>query len=105
MRIVFATTRGAGHLGPLIPIARACQRAGHDVLVAGHPDVAPHAERARLPFAAVAKPAAEPVAMLNASIASLPPRQAMEHALRDLYAGCYARAALPSMLAAIEDFD
>ena len=41
MRIVFATTRGAGHLGPLIPIARACMRAGHDVLVAGHPEVAP----------------------------------------------------------------
>src|SRR4051812_45732376 len=105
MRIVFATTRGAGHLGPLIPVARACRRAGHEVLVAGHPDVAPHAERARMPFTAVAKPAAEPVAMLNASVAGLPPRERMEHAVRGLYAGSCARAALPGMLAAIEDFD
>jgi UDP:flavonoid glycosyltransferase YjiC (YdhE family) len=105
MRIVFATTRGAGHLGPLIPIARACMRAGHDVLVAGHPEVAPHAGRARLPFHAIAKPAAEPVAELNASIARAPMHEAMQRAVRDFYVRCHARAALPSMIAAIETWD
>jgi UDP:flavonoid glycosyltransferase YjiC (YdhE family) len=34
MRIVFATTAGAGHFGPLVPVAHACIAAGHDVVVA-----------------------------------------------------------------------
>jgi hypothetical protein len=32
VRILFATTRGAGHLGPLVPFAQAAERAGHEVL-------------------------------------------------------------------------
>jgi MGT family glycosyltransferase len=35
MRVLFATTRGAGHVGPMIPLATACRQAGHEVLVAG----------------------------------------------------------------------
>src|SRR5215210_5155040 len=35
MRILFATTRGAGHVGPLTPFAHACIAAGHEVLFAG----------------------------------------------------------------------
>ena len=31
--MLFATTRGAGHVGPLVPFAHACVRAGHDVAV------------------------------------------------------------------------
>jgi hypothetical protein len=31
MRLLFATTRGAGHVGPLVPFARAAVAAGHDV--------------------------------------------------------------------------
>ena len=34
MQILFATTAGAGHFGPLIPFARAAVRAGHEVAVA-----------------------------------------------------------------------
>lgn len=34
MRILFSTTAGAGHFAPLIPFARACVDAGHDVRVA-----------------------------------------------------------------------
>ncbi len=45
MRILFATTRGAGHVGPLIPFARAAAAAGHDVLA--RPGVEHRARRAR----------------------------------------------------------
>ena len=35
--MLFATTRGAGHVGPLVPFAHACVRAGHDVAFAAPP--------------------------------------------------------------------
>jgi hypothetical protein len=34
VRIPFATGQGGGHFGPLVPFARECERAGHEVLVA-----------------------------------------------------------------------
>ncbi len=34
MRVLAATTRGAGHFGPLAPFAHACAQAGHEVRVA-----------------------------------------------------------------------
>ena len=70
MRFLFATTRGAGHFGPLIPFAHACRRAGHQVLVAGHDGAAPLAADAGLRFWPVAEPSAETWR------ASAPPRPA-----------------------------
>lgn len=35
MRVLFATTRGAGHVNPLVPFTEAALRGGHKVLVAG----------------------------------------------------------------------
>jgi UDP:flavonoid glycosyltransferase YjiC (YdhE family) len=35
MRLLFTTTGQAGHVLPLVPLARACLRAGHEVRVAG----------------------------------------------------------------------
>ena len=55
MRLLVATTRGAGHVGPLIPFARAAQRAGHQVLFAAPPPAAP------TPQPAATVPAAPPV--------------------------------------------
>ena len=49
MRVLMATTAGAGHLGPLVPFAAACRRAGHDVVVAAPAEFAPVVERAGLP--------------------------------------------------------
>ena len=34
MRVLFSTTAGAGHFGPLVAVARACEAAGHEVAVA-----------------------------------------------------------------------
>src|SRR3954449_4398570 len=40
MRVMFASTRGAGHLAPVLPLADACKRSGHHVLIAGPPSLA-----------------------------------------------------------------
>ena len=46
MRILFTVRGGLGHLHPLIPIARAAEAAGHEVVFAASPSVTPMVERA-----------------------------------------------------------
>ena len=45
MRVLFTCHPGHGHFFPLIPLARAYQRAGHDVLLATGPNICPVVER------------------------------------------------------------
>jgi UDP:flavonoid glycosyltransferase YjiC (YdhE family) len=45
LRIVFSTQPGHGHLNPLLPVARACQDAGHTVLFATAPRFCPTVQR------------------------------------------------------------
>ena len=44
MRILFTFAGGSGHLEPLVPIARAAERAGHTVAFAGRPRTVPQVE-------------------------------------------------------------
>jgi UDP:flavonoid glycosyltransferase YjiC (YdhE family) len=104
MRILFASTSAAGHFRPLVPFAHACQRAGHDVLVVGQSGAGPLAQRARLRFRAVAEPSQEDVLRFRSGQDGLAPMQAMARAFTGLYVDLYAGAALPGMLAAIEDW-
>ena len=53
------TKAGAGHFGPLIPFARAFQRAGADVLIAAPREAAPMVRAEGLPLWAVDDPPAE----------------------------------------------
>jgi UDP:flavonoid glycosyltransferase YjiC (YdhE family) len=102
MRILFATTRGAGHFGPLTPFAHACLRAGHDVLVAGPPSIAPLVARAGFPFRAVAE---APADVVEAGFAPVwAGSAAAAHVIQDLFIGLHACTALPDMLAAIEQW-
>jgi UDP:flavonoid glycosyltransferase YjiC (YdhE family) len=50
VRALFSSTRGAGHFNPLLPFARAFERAGHQVLFAGPPDLAAAVEAAGFRF-------------------------------------------------------
>jgi UDP:flavonoid glycosyltransferase YjiC (YdhE family) len=104
MRILFTTTRGAGHFGPLLPFANACVRAGHEVSVAGPAQVAALAERAVLPFRALPEPSGHELAAVWEPVFSLPPERQDEHVIREIFAGCHARAALPGTLATIEEW-
>src|SRR5688572_23939458 len=44
MRLLFTCYPGIGHLHPMLPLARAATRAGHEVVFATGPDVAVRAE-------------------------------------------------------------
>lgn len=49
MRILFTTNPLVGHWLPMVPLVRAAQRAGHDVVVAAGPDLIPDIERRGVP--------------------------------------------------------
>jgi UDP:flavonoid glycosyltransferase YjiC (YdhE family) len=102
VRVLFATTRGAGHFGPLVPFAHACLRAGHEVLVAGPASVAALVARAGLLYRPVAEP---PAATVDAAFAPVWRREAsVEHVVRDLFIGLYARTAMADMLSAVDEW-
>ena len=103
MRILFTTTRGTGHFGPLVPFARACVGAGHEVLVAAAPPVASLADGAELPFRALPEPPEDELAAVWERVFSLPPEQRDDYVIREIFAACHARAALLGTLATIED--
>ena len=53
VRVLFSTTAGAGHFGPMIPVARACMKSGHEVAVAAPESFTAHVRQAgfvHLPF-------------------------------------------------------
>jgi hypothetical protein len=55
VRVLFASTRGAGHFRPLVPFIDAAQRNGHEVLVVGPPAL----DAKGYPFRAGAEPTDE----------------------------------------------
>ena len=56
MRVLFTSTPGSGHLGPLFPFAHALRRAGHEVLVAAPVSAQARVERAGLAYLSYADP-------------------------------------------------
>jgi UDP:flavonoid glycosyltransferase YjiC (YdhE family) len=53
VRVLFTTTGHSGHLLPLVPLARACEEAGHEVVIATHSSRADNVERLGLTVRAV----------------------------------------------------
>ncbi len=102
MRILFTTTRGAGHFNPLVSFAQACLRAGHEVLVAGASQVEGQAQRAGLRFSPFPEPPEDELEAAWSPVASLPRDKQDEHVVREVFASCHARAALPGTLELIE---
>jgi UDP:flavonoid glycosyltransferase YjiC (YdhE family) len=99
MRILFATTRGAGHVGPLVPFAHACLAAGHDIQMAAAPSTAAHVQRAGLPFAALDEPDEARMADIWARVrAAASPAEQGKIVVEEVFAGEFARSALPKLL-------
>ena len=104
MRILFATTRGAGHVGPLVPFAQACRRAGHEVLVAAPASASDHVARAGLSLAALDDPSEEIMAPIWDRARAAGPGGADRIVLQEIFAGEFARSALPGMLATMRSW-
>lgn len=98
MRILFASTRGAGHVGPLMPFAHACVAAGHEVRVAVAPSAAHHVRRAGLPHVALDEPDEAVMAPVWDKVRATPRDRQGPIVIREVFAGEFARSALPRML-------
>lgn len=102
LRVLFSTTANDGHFGPLLPFALACAELGHEVRVAAPVSYGAVLARVGLPhdpFADAPRPLIEP---LMARLPHLPPAEADELVIRDVFARIDAQAALPALVAAIE---
>ena len=76
MRALFTSTRGAGHFNPLVPFARAFERAGHDVMFAGPPDLEGAVDAAGFRFWPFDAPSADVLGPIWARVPELSPDEA-----------------------------
>ncbi len=100
MRVLFASTHGAGHFGPLVPFIEACRRGGHSVLVVGPPTLDPRG----YPFRVGASPPEDVLRQLWDDIPRRPSGQAEVTVVGTIFAGLNVEAMLPPLEAAIEDW-
>jgi UDP:flavonoid glycosyltransferase YjiC (YdhE family) len=99
MRILFASTRSAGHFNPLVPFAHACLRAGHEVLVSAPDACRVHVARAGLEFAEHGDCTRADVEAVRERARGLSLEEQNRVTLTELFAGVHARAALPGLIA------
>src|SRR4051812_24419864 len=102
MRVLFTSTSGAGHLGPLLPFADAVRRAGHEILVAAPISAQARVERAGLPFMSHADPSDSELGPFWARVRAGGLEQGNELVVGELFGGLRARAALPGIELAID---
>jgi UDP:flavonoid glycosyltransferase YjiC (YdhE family) len=105
MRLLFATTANLGHFGPMVPFARACAAAGHEVAVCAPASFAGAVERAGFRHLPVGEPDPAEIGPLMARLPELSTEEANRVVVRDVFAGVDARAALPGVEAAVRGFD
>jgi UDP:flavonoid glycosyltransferase YjiC (YdhE family) len=98
VRVLFASTQGAGHFGPLIPFIDACERKGHEVLIVGPPTL-----KARgYPFKTGAVPPDEVLGPVWGRMPTLPPGQGDVVVVGVIFAQLNVDAMLPTLEETIE---
>ena len=102
MRLLFTTTGHAGHVLPLVPLARACLRAGHEIRVAGPRSRSTVAGDAGLPFWPFADPPEDELSSVFAPTARLSAEEANAIVIGEVFGRLAAGAALPGLEAMIE---
>ena len=102
MRLLFTTTGHAGHVLPLVPLARACSSAGHEVRVAGPRSRGALVRDAGLPFWPFADPPEDEVWSVFAPTGSMPPEQANAVVIGEVFGRLAGGAALPGVSAMVE---
>ncbi len=102
MRVLCATTANDGHFGPLLPFARACAAAGHEVRVAAPASYAAVVTRAGFPHEPFADAPPELIGPIMARLPTLTFMEADDFVLREVFARIDAQAGLPSLIETVE---
>ncbi len=101
MRVLLATTAGAGHFGPMVPVARALLEAGHEVRVAAPASFAPVVARAGLAHEPFADAPPEELGAVFARAPLLPRIEANRLVIGEVFGRINPRAALPGVRAVV----
>jgi UDP:flavonoid glycosyltransferase YjiC (YdhE family) len=104
MRALFTSTRGAGHFNPLVPFARAFERAGHEVMFAGPPGLDASVEGAGFRFWPLDPPPEDELGAVWSRVPELPPEEANQVVVGDIFGRLNTTAHLPRMRAAFEEW-
>jgi UDP:flavonoid glycosyltransferase YjiC (YdhE family) len=96
MRILLTSKAGAGHVGPLIPFARALRAGGAHVLLAAPREARALVTGAGLPYHPLPDPPAERRDPILASVGELPWEQQGVRVMRDVFAGIDEQDAVPA---------
>ena len=104
MRILFASTGGAGHFSPLLPRVEASLRRGHDILVVGPAELAETTARFGLPTRVGGSPTREEVAPIWAQVAKMTHDEAGPVVVGELFCRLNSGALLPVVRAACDEW-
>ena len=104
MRVLLATTAGAGHFGPMVPVARALLDAGHEVRVAAPASFAPVVARAGLTHVPFADAPPEELGAVFAQVPSLTRIEANRLVVGEVFGRIDTRAALPGVRTVVREW-
>lgn len=102
MRVLCATTANDGHARPLLPFARACVAAGHEVRIAAPASFAAAVARTGLEHEPFDDAPPELIGPLMARLPTLGFEEANALVLREVFARVDAQAGLPSLIETVE---
>lgn len=97
MRILFSSTRGSGHLQPLLPYVRGLLDRNHEVVVAAPADVSHTLRDAGFAHAPFDHPGDDALAPIWARLRGLSGDDAVVVTVCEIFAGLNAKAALPKL--------
>ena len=98
MRVLMTSTGYPGHLLPLVPFARACSRAGHDLRVAAPRTSAAVVEGLGFALTPLPDPSPQALRALLSVAGELPRRLGHEHLMASGFGDLATRTALPSLV-------
>lgn len=102
MRVLIATTANDGHFGPLLPFARACTAAGHEVRVAAPASFGDAVGRAGLRHEPFADAPADLIGPVMGRLPTLTFEEADDLVVREVFGRIDAQAALPGLLGILD---
>jgi hypothetical protein len=104
VRILFASTGGAGHFSPLVAWVEASLRRGHDILVVGPAELAAAAAGSGYPMRVGGSPTHEQVAPIWAQVATMKHEEAGPVVVGELFCRLNSGALLPVVRAACHEW-
>ena len=104
MRILFASTGGAGHFTPLVPWIDESLRRGHDVLVVGPPGLAATVDQWNYPLRVGASPPEGEVGKIWAQVATMTHDDAESIVIGEIFCRLNSGALLPVMRKTCRDW-